>query len=143
MLPWYLNLEEPERKSLCGWTYAQTHRCWGGHIFHRGVAERASSQKEGIKRKRIIVIPWVPIGPSYICPWVHNAPLKPSSKFSSFVYTTILDFFCCPKPKSPYLTHLSYIWVTLPPPPPPAALIKRSQGAPWLPRTYTSTRGPE
>ena len=48
-----------------------------------------------------------------------------------------MDFICCPKPKSPYLTHFGYIWVTL-------GYFNQTQSrAQWLPRMCTLIRGPE
>lgn len=93
----------------------------GAHIFHRGTAERASSWKEGIwepcivtQSKNRMFIPWVPC--NALDPQLHvyswETLLKPSGKFASSVYTTRVSFICFLRPKSPYLTHLGYIWVT-------------------------------
>lgn len=52
MFPWYLDLDESQRERpyVAGPMHKNTG-IEGGHIFHRGIAERASSQKEGKKQE--------------------------------------------------------------------------------------------
>lgn len=93
---------ESESKSPCGWTTAQTHRCWVWPYFAQGRSrERQFLEGESTEPGQNDV-PWVLCRSSAtLYPW-----------FSSFVYTDRVDFICCLKPKRPYLTHLGNIWVT-------------------------------